>query len=176
MPRVLTEDEIASLLAEPKPLPANWAARLSTRAKSSAAFGHRELDVDGTSGGRYRLVIRTNRINPLDFSLILLFRDTDGSEYRLVRFNGRHPSQHTNKLEKAAKLDNASFRNRFHIHTATERYQLEGFDIDGYAEPTDRYDSFESALREFVRSNGLLAPDAAEWEPGLFEQGEEGRA
>lgn len=175
MPRVLTDDEIADLLAENKPLPANWQSRLAAREKSGSAFTHRELDVDGAGGRKYRIVIRGNTINPLDFSLILMFRDTDGSDYRLVRFNGRHPSQHTNKWEKARKLDNASFKNRFHIHTATERHQLDGFDIDGYAETTDRYDSFESALREFVRSNGLSIPESAGEGAGLFGQREEDR-
>jgi len=177
MPRVLTDNEIAELLAEAKPLPANWGSRLTVRAKADSTFTHRELDVAGAAGRKYRIVIRGNTLNPLDFSLILVFRDQDGSDYRLVRFNGRHPSQHTNKWEKSRKLPNATFRNRFHIHRATERYQLEGYDIEGYAEATDLYDSFETALREFVRSNGLGVPEGTNDDEGLglFERGREDR-
>lgn len=174
MPRVLTDAEIAELLAEPKPLPANWMSRLAVRPKSDSTFTHREFELQVKSGRRFRLILRGNTLNPLDFSLILIFRDQDGSEYRLIRFNGRHPSQHTNKWEKARSLPNAAFRNRFHIHSATERYQVEGYEIDGYAEVTDRYDSFESALNHFVRSNGLSVPNPAESEATLFDDREDG--
>lgn len=176
MPRVLTDSEIAELLAERKELPVNWTRRLAVRAKSDSTFTHREIDVTGEKGRQFRLILRGNTLNPLDFSLILVFHDEDDSEYRLVRFNGRHSSQHTNKYEKANKLPNAAFRNRFHIHRATERYQVEGFEIDGYAEVTDRYDTFESALNVFVRSNGLTIPEAKETERGLFDQQEDGEA
>ena len=78
-------------------------------------------------------------------------------EYRLTRFNGRHPSQHTNGLEKKAGNTCCSFRNRFHKHIATERYQLaEGFEIDHYAEVTDEYDSFDKALVRFPSSLRVL--------------------
>lgn len=175
MSRVLTEKEIAELLAEAKPLPANWRSRLSVRQKADRSFTHREFDVQGSRERKFRIIIRGNSLNPSDFSLILVFRDTDGSDYRLVRFNGRHPSQHTNKWEKTRNLTNSTFRNRFHIHMATERYQLDGYEIDGYAEVTDRYDSQESAIQLFVRSNGLeVAEDEREDEGStLFEQREE---
>jgi hypothetical protein len=101
MLRVLIDSEIAELLAERKELPANWMSRLAVRAKSDSTFTHRELDIKGESGRQFRLILRGNTLNPLDFSLVLVFRDADGSDYRLARFNGRHPSQHTNKWEKA---------------------------------------------------------------------------
>jgi hypothetical protein len=72
--------------------------------------------------------------------------------------------------EKARTHPNAFFRNRFHIHRATERYQVEGYEIDGYAEATDCYDSLESALNIFVRTNGLSVPPATTSAPGLFDQ------
>lgn len=162
MSRVLTDDEIARLLAEPKPLPANWQSRLAPKPKADRSYTQRELDLRGDSGGEYRIVIRGSQLNRNDFSIILVYKDADGTTYRLTRFNGRHPSQHSNKWEKARKAANATFRNRYHIHYATERYQIEGYDIDGYAEVTEEYDSFESALDLFVRSNGLSVPPAPE--------------
>jgi hypothetical protein len=98
-------------------------------------------------------------MNPSDFSVILVFQEKDGTEFRLRRYNGKHPSEHTNKLEKARGDENPEFRNQFHIHMATERYQLDGYEIDGYAEVTDRYCSFDSALAEFLRATGFQLPE-----------------
>lgn len=178
MARVLTDTEIAELLAEAKPLPTNWQSRLAVRPKANKSFTHRELDAQGSEGRKFRVIIRGNSVNIMDFSLILVFCDADGSVYRLVRFNGRHSSQHTNKWEKARNLPNSTFRNRFHIHMATERYQLAGYEIDGYAEVTDRYDSLGSAVQLFVRSNGLevVEDDREKNGSSLFEQQEEDQA
>ncbi len=172
MPRVLTDAEIEGLLAERKTLPPNWQSRLAVRPKADQTHTQRELDVLGDQGRAFRLILRQNTLNPLDFSLVLVFVDADRTHYRLIRFNGRHPSQHTNKWEKARNLPNSAFRNRFHVHRATERYQNEGLETDGYAEVTDEYDSFESALRLFVRSNGLIAPGVESPAP-LFDRAEE---
>lgn len=160
MPRLLPETEIADLLAEQKPLPGNWRTRLAVKQKADQTFRQRDLELKGQQGHTFKLILRSNVLNPLDFSIVLVFVDDDGTQYRLVRYNGRHPSQHTNKWEKIRQLSNAAFRNRFHIHRATERYQMEGLEIDGYAEVTESYDSFESALEEFVKSNGLIVPEA----------------
>ena len=176
MTRVLIDKEIAALLSERKPLPSNWQARLSVRSKANQAFQQREMDVTGDDGHEFRIILRRNTLNLLDFSLVLTLVDADGADYILVRFNGRHPSQHTNKWEKLKKLPNAVFRNRFHIHRATERYQVDGFEIDGYAEPTDNYDSFESALEEFAKHVTLVVPDGDDSEgPTLWGSQEEGK-
>lgn len=130
MPRTLTDPEIDSLVAESKPLPENWTKRLQPRAKSNHQYLQRDLEVVGEAGNRFRIIIRRNAISPLDFSIILTFRDKDGRDFRLRRYNGKHPSQHTNKLEKVLGKPNTSFRNTFHIHKATQRYQEEGLKID----------------------------------------------
>ncbi len=167
MSRVLTDNEIAALLAEAKPLPTNWASRLAVREKAGQMHRQRELELLGGGGHHFRVILRQNLLNQLDFSIILTLVDADGSEYRLVRFNGRHPSQHTNTWEKRNGLTDWSFRNRFHVHRATERYQVDGLEIDGYAEVTEGYNSFESALTEFVINNGIEAPGATPDEPLL---------
>jgi hypothetical protein len=56
--RTLTDSEIAELIAEPKPLPSNWQTRLRPRPKANAQFEQRELDVQASSGRRFRIVIR----------------------------------------------------------------------------------------------------------------------
>jgi hypothetical protein len=163
--KVLTDTEIDSLLAERKPLPENWSSRLAPREKAGQEFRQRELGLAGAAGSTFRMVLRQNALNQLDFSIILFFLDDDGTEYRLLRFNGCHPSQHTNKWEKRKGLSPWAFRNRFHIHRATERYQIDGLEIDGYAEVTGLYDSFDSALTAFVGGNGFETPGTAPTEP-----------
>jgi hypothetical protein len=44
----------------------------------------------------------------------------------------------------------------FHIHQATERYQALGVDEDAYAEVTDRFSDFESAVQCLVDDCGCV--------------------
>lgn len=159
MTRILTDEEIDRLLMESKPLPHNWKLRLQQRPKSDSQFTQRDCSVNGIDGHKFKIILRQNKINPLDFSIILMFEDKDGTEFHLCRYNGKHPSQHTNRLEKAHGLPNSFFRNVFHIHRATQRYQEEGLDIVGYAEVTTEYSSFEKALDVFLKVNGFSFSD-----------------
>lgn len=71
---------------------------------------------------------------------------------RLLRYNGKHSSKHTNRIERSV------IKNDFHIHMATERYQLQGFAIDGFAEPTDKYADFETAIDAMLADNNFVYP------------------
>jgi hypothetical protein len=111
---LLNDEEIGLLLQERKYLPTGYQSLLQLRGKR----GHRErdLDVDGASGNRFRLILRQGALNPLDFSVILGYMPRASSRvFRLRRYNGRS-HEHTNLLE------HLTFYN-FHILTATERYQ-----------------------------------------------------
>jgi hypothetical protein len=156
--RLLTDAEIETLTEDPKRLPHNWRTRLRPRPKQRYQYDERDLAVQGESGNKFRVIARRNRQNLLDFSVILIFEDSDGTEYRLIRYNGVHPSRHTNKWEKEKGLPNSSFGPAFHIHRATERYQLAGYAIDGYAEPTDAFTDFDSALDAFLDGCGFQRP------------------
>lgn len=163
MLRILTDEEIDALFAEKKRLLGKWRERLEPRAKEGQLYRRRSFNLRGEGGSKFRIDIRDNPNSLFDFSIILSFIDVDGEKYRLTRYNGRHASAHTNKWEKKHKREKATFRNAFHIHRATERYQTdEACTIDGYAEPTDRYSSFESALDSFIRSNGFEAEGDAD--------------
>ena len=72
MAATYTDLEIEELLRERKPLPQNWRNRLSSRLKR----GHREgsIDCTGADGNVFRLILRRNRVNHLDFSVILRCR------------------------------------------------------------------------------------------------------
>lgn len=121
----LTDREIADLLNERKSLPDDYRSRIQVRPKR----GHkeRELDIVGEDGSEFRLIIRQSTINSLDFSVIVAFRDPGSTQLlRLKRYNGKS-HEHSNRLEGGAPFYD------FHIHTATERYQLES----GLREETD---------------------------------------
>lgn len=168
--RILREPEIAALLSEPKPLPENWQNRFRLKEKSGFQHEERSIEVSGQGGNVFRVILRQNRMNTFDFSIILMFRDKDGKEYRLLRYNGRHPSEHTNKWEKEQGQPAHTFSLAFHIHRATERYQEAGYPIDGFAEMTTGYYDFHSALDRFFKDNNFRRPE--ELQLSLFERGE----
>ena len=167
MSRILTDNVIEHLVEETKPLGPGWTKRLRPHRKSNLQHLERAFGVKGEAGNQFRIIIRKNTNNQLDFSIILIFKDIDGKDFRLRRYNGKHSSQHTNRLEKAQGKPDSSFRNTFHIHKATQRYQEAGLPIDGYAEETTEYASFDIALQAFVRSNGILL--SGDDEPSLFD-------
>lgn len=168
--RILTDQEIADLIAEPKVMPDNWFSRLELRDKSHFQHREKEIDIEGSNGNLFRLIIRQNNLNVLDFSIILTLREKDSNiEYNLVRYNGKHPSQHTNKWEKENRMSEYTFDPSFHIHRATQRYQESGYKIDGYAEVTMKYSDFHSALEQFMVECNLKRED--DKQTSLFERG-----
>ena len=157
MPGRYSDDEIARMIREKKLLSANYRSRLQLRAKR----GHkeRELDVPGENGTQYRVILRQSDFNVLDFSIILAVDLPDLNQlFRLLRYNGKS-HEHTNQFEGETFYD-------FHIHRATERYQESGACEDAFAEVTDRYADFHSALRCMLEDCGFEAPDNAQ--PSLF--------
>lgn len=149
MPVRLTEEQIARLLRERKPLPANFGSRVQLRPKR----GHREreLDINGEDGGQFRLIFRQSEFNVLDFSVILAYRLPNSTEvFRLRRHNGRS-HEHTNPIERVTFYD-------FHIHQATERYQEIGAPEDMFAEPTDRFGDFDQATECLLADCGFAIP------------------
>ena len=158
MARVLTDDEINSLLREVKLLPSNWTSRLRPRPKSNMAFSQRDLSLIGQSSHEFSLILRRSQQSPFDFSVILIYTE-ESHDYILRRNNGAHPSRHTNKWEKMRGASGYQLDVGFHIHMATERYQSAGLDIDGYAEQTDKYQDFDGALRLMLLDSNFVVPD-----------------
>lgn len=168
--RILTDQEITDLIAEPKVVPNNWFSRLEAKDKAHYQHKEKEIDVEGSKGNLFRVIIRVNKLNVLDFSIILTLRERDSNvEYNLLRYNGKHPSRHTNKWEKGHGLPNHTFNPAFHIHRATQRYQEGGYKIDGFAETTTKYSDFHSALNQFLLECNFKRED--EGQPSLFEGG-----
>jgi len=118
---VLDDAQIQTLLAEPKPI-VELAALNPTVAKGR----HRESQrsVVRVNGSAFRLIVRQSILDPSDFSVILAHElpETTGL-FRLRRHNG-DSHDHPNRLE-------GSTVRGFHVHLATERYQLAGYREDG---------------------------------------------
>jgi hypothetical protein len=134
---ILSDAEILSLITERKPLPTDYRTRIQTRPKR----GHKEseLDLQGNNGGDFRLILRQSTFNPLDFSVILIYRPPKSNQlFRILRYNGRS-HEHTNYIEGETFYD-------FHIHQAMERYQEIGARKDTFANPTDRFADLHQAI------------------------------
>jgi len=155
-----TDSEIQQLLAERKLLPDEYRKKLKPREKR----GHREaeLSIAGAASVEFRLIARQNSLNVLDFSLILAVCPAGSNQlFRLRRHNGKS-HEHTNQIEANTFYD-------FHIHMATERYQELGMREDAYAEATDRFGDFDSALHCLMEDCGFATPP----DPNLRLFGEE---
>jgi len=142
----LNDNEIGTLLREGKSLPEDFLSHIKPRSKR----GHQEFEyeVTGQAGNSYLLKFRQNEINALDFSVILLYVPKGSNQYfRLRRYNGKS-HEHTNKIEGDTFFG-------FHIHTATERYQQQGWDEDAFAELTDRYANFQGATDCMLKDCGF---------------------
>ena len=154
MAAFFSDNEIAGLIAEVKPLLPDWHSRMTLKPKR----GHREREVDvkGEGGSRFRLILRQAALNPLDFPVILaVLVPKTNQVFRLLRCNGKS-HEHTNRLERETFYD-------FHIHRATERYQKEeGYREDGYAEVTDKYSDFEGALGTLFDEGGFVRPSTSQ--------------
>jgi hypothetical protein len=137
MATFFTNQDIDGLINERKTLPDDYQNQLKLRHKR----GHdeREIELTGSNGSRFLLVMRLSQTNILDFSVILAYQvPNTNTSFRLRRYNGKS-HEHTNKLEKQIFYG-------YHIHIATERYQQFGEREDAYAEQTDRFSDLNSAV------------------------------
>jgi len=154
-----SDDEIRAFLQERKPLTDEYRSKIHLRDKR----GHKEqeLDVQGASGNQFRLILRKSKFNPLDFSIILAYCPPNSNQlFRLRRYNGKS-HEHTNTIESDSFYT-------FHIHTATERYQGLGMREDTYAEPSERFFDFHSAVKCMLSDCGFDVP--ANPQQSLFEE------
>lgn len=149
MADILTDQIIDRLIKEGKPLSSDYQAKIQVRPKR----GHkeRELDVRGANGNTFRLILRESMHNTLDFSVILAYCPPNSNAvFRLRRYNGKS-HEHTNAIEQIKFYD-------FHIHHATERYQLIGACEDSFAEPTERYSDLHEAVLCMIKDCGFELP------------------
>ncbi len=150
MATIVPDQDIAQYLNESKVLPQDYRKVVQTKPKR----GHQEQEIcfDGQNGNRFKVVVRVSDSNQLDFSVILgVIIPNTNRFFRLCRYNGKS-HEHTNRIEDQTFYD-------FHIHTATERYQREGFEEDAYAVPSDKYSSLGQALDCMINDLGFVLPE-----------------
>lgn len=156
---ILSDEEIERLLKEKKLLPEDYRQKIKVRPKR----GHKEsdLDIKGADNSDFRVILRQSFFNPMDFSIILSYRPPHSNRiFRLRRYNGKS-HEHTNPLEEETFYD-------FHIHQASERYQMIGAREDTFAEPTDKFSDFNEAISCMVKECGFDVP--ADPQMKLFEE------
>ena len=157
-----SDTDIEALVSMPKPLPSDYMARVRTRSRPySGQHEEAQIEIQIENTGAFRVIIRRNRINPFDFSVILGYVPTERLKlFRLRRYNGLH--SHTNRLESNTLRD-------FHIHYATQRYQEAGWDIDAYAEPNDDYNTADGALEALLNQCNFIRPERERLQPRLLQ-------
>lgn len=147
---ILTDKEIADLMRERKHFPENYQHLFQT--KSKRGHNEQEMSIPRGDGSQFKVLLRQNQINALDFSLILGYVPPKKTTiFRLRRYNGKS-HQHSNKIE------GEKFYN-FHIHQATERYQRAGFEEDAYAVQSEGYANVQDALDCFIKDCAIVLPE-----------------
>jgi len=120
------------------------------------------LNVRGATGNHFQIVVRVNRRYPADFSVGVMYLLPGSIEwFHLRRYNGPH--FHPNKIEKTSL-------NGYHIHTATERYQIRCLEAEGFAEQTDRYVSYGQAIECAIRDCQFFEPRVESQQGTLFDK------
>jgi hypothetical protein len=147
-----TDQQIEDLLLEAKPLPDDYKELLiGSKMKKVDAHKRGEITITGEAGNKFSIKVRQNALNLLDFSVILCYEYKEKTgNFILRRYNGKS-HWHTNHLEKARFRD-------FHIHTATERYQVAGYRVEEFAEVTSRYSDLAGALVCLIQDCNFIEP------------------
>ena len=150
---LLTDKEIESMVNEQKSAPPDLMSMGQFKPKRRHKEKH--VNVLGASQNAFRIILRQNEINRLDFSIILAVRLPQSNKFfRLRRYNGKS-HEHTNHIEKETFFDH-------HIHFATERYQNSGAREDAYAERTSRYKDIYGALECLITDAHLVIPSGSQ--------------
>lgn len=157
---IISNTKIEALIEERKVLPNNGRGKF----KKTTHRGNDEyrLNVTGEAGSEFQVIVRMSVFNKLNFSVILGVKVPPPKKFfRLKRYNGDY-YLHTNTIEEQEVEG-------FHIHTATERYQVNGPREEAYAEPTQRYNDVNGALKCLFADANFENPYALQ--DTLFEEG-----
>ncbi|GBF81084.1 hypothetical protein [Aphanothece sacrum] len=157
-----SDNEIDDLINETKKLSLDWKSKIKLNLSQKGASREGGFEIVGENQNRFRVILRQSRFNDLDFSIILgVYPQGSNKPFRLKRYDGKS-HEHTNTIERETFYD-------FHIHTATERYQVYGNgEEDKYAQPTDRFIDFSEALKCMLADCGFIKPDNSQMEIQLF--------
>ena len=135
---IFSDQEITALIKEHKVLSDN--KRNKFRKRRNRGNNEYFLNITGETGNRFQVIVRMSVFNKLNFSVVLGVKVPPPKKlFRLKRYNGDY-HLHTNTIEEQEVEG-------FHIHTATEKYQVNGTREEDYAEPTRRYNDVNGALK-----------------------------
>lgn len=138
MDTIFSDLKITALIDERKVL--SDRGRSGFRKKEKRGSNEYFLNVTGDAGNEFQVIVRMSNFNKLNFSVILGVKVPPPKKlFRLKRYNG-DSHLHTNTIEEQEVEG-------FHIHTATEKYQMNGTREEDYAEQTKRYNDVNGALK-----------------------------
>ncbi len=150
MELLFSDQEITALIEERKVLPDNWSSKLKKRMNRGS--NEYLLNITGEEGNKFRVIVRMSVSDELNFSVVLGVKVPPPKKvFRLKRYNGNH--EHFNTIED-------EMISGFHIHTATERYQVNSVREEDYAEPTQRYTDVNGALKCLFADANFEDPNA----------------
>lgn len=158
------QGDLDTLVALPKRVPRRWRVAVQPMVKDGQNLKRRlhlpdHVALGGTSGQLF-VFTRVAIDDRGNFSVGIAFEDGAGHVYRLLRFNGQHPSPHVNRLGEQPNF--APYER--HVHIATESYiKARDAKHDGLAIPAEDYNDYHSALDQLsLRANltvdGMLWP------------------
>ena len=152
---ILSDAEIAAAILDRKGITRSQLRSLKDPKRLTARGDlARQISILGRSRRHYFITARRNVNRPLGFSVILS-SVWHGKRLNIIRCNGQQKGHHTNWLEKRAGAGvRAIPPYTFHVHQLTERYQPER--PEHYAEPTNDYSSFESAVEYLCSNYGIV--------------------
>lgn len=152
---ILNEDKIQALIQLPKDLPSNYQQALSLRSFPDKVQRRAELRVIVDAETQFVIKLRQAVLDITDFSVIFGYCIPHSNRvFHLRRYNGRH--KHENKLERDLFMC-------YHIHHATERYQnIDGADVEAFAEPTDKYADISGALELMIQECNFIKPSGSQ--------------
>ena len=148
---IFSDQEIAALIKEHKVLPNN--KRVKFRKTTRRGNDEYRLNIIGEEGNAFQVIVRMSVSDELNFSVVLGVKVPPPKKlFRLRRYNGSNHA-HTNTIENERVTG-------FHIHTATERYQVNSVREEDYAEPTERYADVNGALKCLFADANFEDPNA----------------
>ena len=148
-----SDSEIDDLINEPKQLSLDWRSKIKLNLSPRGSSKEGGFEIMGTNNNKFRVILRQSRFNELDFAIIFgVYPPGSNKLFRLKRYDGKS-HEHTNPIEEETFYD-------YHIHTATERYQIYGNgEEDKYAQRTKRFTTFNEALHCMLTDCGFIEPD-----------------
>lgn len=154
-----SDNEIEQLINEVKILSNNW--RNQIKFKEVRGSKQADFELIGKNTHKFKIVFRQSTFNNLDFSIILgIYPSNSTKLFHLKRYDGK--TEHTNPIEKEKFYD-------FHIHIATERYQVYGKnEEDKYAQPTNKFTNLTEALQCMLEDCNFILPDESQLELNFF--------